>query len=360
MRKSHFLMSLGSCGVLAFLCACDGTDQIKTYRVAKESAPAMPPAAAAPATDPMAPGAALPEGMAPPPPSQVTDTPPAGWERKPASSMRLASYSVKGGKGGEADVSLIVLAGAAGGPLDNVNRWLSQLSQPPVTEEKLATMAQHVKSPLGDVLVFDLRGAETSKDERILAGLVTRGDKSYFFKMRGPLELVGAQKSNFTQWIASAKSGEADAKAAAAAPDAAAVPGKPGIRWKVPGNWKSAPPASMRYASFTAAGPQGGTADISVVILPGESGGDLDNVNRWRKQAGLEPVDAEGLKRSVGTVKAGKTVFTTVDLPGPKQRIVAGWTLVDGKTWFFKMAGPDALVAAEKNNFTQFLESVQF
>lgn len=358
MRKSRFLMSLGSCGVLVFLCACDGTDQIKTYRVAKESPPAMS-ATAAPAADPMAPGAALPEGIAPPPPSQVTGTAPAGWEVKPASSMRQASYSVKDGKGAEADVSLIILAGAAGGPLDNVNRWLSQINQPPVTEEKLATMAQHVKSPLGDVLVFDLRGAEAAKDERILAGLVTQGDKSYFFKMRGPAALVGAQKANFNKWIATVKSEEADAKAAPAAPDAAAAPEKPAVRWKVPGSWKSAPPASMRYASFTA-GPQEGGVDISVVVLPGESGGDLDNVNRWRKQAGLEPVDAAGLKKSAGTVKAGKTVFMTVDLPGPKQHIVAGWTLVDGKTWFFKMAGPAAAVAAEKSNFTRFLESVQF
>jgi len=357
MRKSPFLMSLGSCCVLVSLCACDGTERIKTYRVAKEPAPAMP-AASAPASDPMAPGAPLPEGIAPPPPSQVTDTPPAGWEVKPASSMRQASYLVKGDKGATADISLIILAGAAGGPLDNVNRWLSQLSQPPVTAEKLATMAQHVKSPLGDVLVFDLRGAETSKDERILAGLVTLGDKSYFFKMRGQTDLVGSQKANFSKWIASVKSEESGAKTAPAA--AAETPEKPGIQWKVPGNWKPAPPASMRYASFTAAGPQGETADISVVVLPGESGGDLDNVNRWRKQAGLEPVDAAGLKSSVGKVKAGKTVLMTVDLSGPKQRIVAGWTLVDGKTWFFKMAGPDAVVAAEKNNFTQFLQSVQF
>jgi hypothetical protein len=30
-----------------------------------------------------------------------------------------------------------------------------------------------------------------------------------------------------------------------------------------------------------------------------------------------------------------------------------------GETWFFKLMGPDALVAAQKNDFTAFLRSVK-
>ena len=54
--------------------------------------------------------------------------------------MRQASFLVHGDNGAVADISFVVLGPAAGNVLDNVNRWLGQLAQPPVTEEKLKSM----------------------------------------------------------------------------------------------------------------------------------------------------------------------------------------------------------------------------
>src|SRR5579863_3646372 len=70
----------------------------------------------------------------------------------------------------------------------------------------------------------------------------------------------------------------------AAAPPAEAA-SAPELSWKAPPSWKAAPASGMRIASFSYQG-----ADISVIAIPGEAGGELANVNRWRGQLGLSPL----------------------------------------------------------------------
>ena len=57
---------------------------------------------------------------------------------------------------------------------------------------------------------------------------------------------------------------------------------------------------------------------------------------------------------------AGKdNEILTVDMAGPKGRILAGWAKLEGNTWFFKLIAPEKLAAAEKAGFLKFLGSVQ-
>ena len=155
--------------------ACDRSDQqIKVYRVSKapleESEPqqqnAMPTNAGSPAA---------PHRM--PPVASTTPTTPPNWEPQPLSQMRQASFLVKGDNGAVADISFVSLGAAAGNVLDNVNRWLDQLGQPPITEQKLADIDQRLRTSLGDVTIVDLAGlpenADPARDGRIIAAMVT-------------------------------------------------------------------------------------------------------------------------------------------------------------------------------------------
>lgn len=214
MIQKSYLYYLGLSALLGVLAGCNNKQEIKVYRVSKESAQPQAPMAESSGM-PAMPGSAMPGGM----PSQpgmsaepgpaITGPTPAGWEPQPPSSMRLASYLVKGENGAVADVSLVILGGAAGGGLENVNRWLSQLGQPAITEEKLTQIAKHVPSPLGDVVVVDLeglpQGGDPAKDGRILGGIISGEGKTIFFKMRGNAALAEAQKENFIKWIASVR-----------------------------------------------------------------------------------------------------------------------------------------------------------
>lgn len=132
---------------------------------------------------------------------------------------------------------------------------------------------------------------------------------------------------------------------------------KPQIKWDVPAGWTSAPASAMRYASF-AAEKNGEKADVSVVTFPGDGGSDADNVNRWRQQIGLGPIDS--LDAIIVPVHAGDLHISTVDMTGATARVLAAWTRRDGRTWFFKLTGPPAVVEEQKPKFVAFLQSIRF
>jgi hypothetical protein len=373
MKLNKQLINSAALAVLLFCAGCKDKEEIKVYRVSKEPPPAAMPTAEAGGTGG---GMGAMPGMggqqfASEPTPDITSEAPAGWDPQPPSAMRLASYLVKGDNGASADVSLIALGGPAGGALENVNRWLGQIGQAAITEEKLAETAKHIASAFGDVLVVDLAGlpsgADATKDGRIIAGIASSDGRTFFFKIRGNANLVGAQKDAFIKWIGSVRFEESATGAASPPADEPAAPmkaaagmEKPQVTWQAPANWKTEQASSMRFASFSVAGADGGKGDISVSVFPGDTGGDLANVNRWRSQVGLEPLAEGDLKSLVTKVSSPGGEFQLVDLSGKTSRVLAGWRLVNGSTWFFKLSGPDAVVGAEKDNFTKFLQSVEF
>ena len=254
MRISkHFIVYLALSAAL--LVSCEKNSEIKVYRVSKapleQSAPqqqdAMPTNTAAPR---------MPGGL--PPAAETAVTTPPNWEAQPLSQMRQASFLVKGDNGAVADVSFVSLGSAAGNVLENVNRWLGQLGQPPITEQKLGEMAQRLHTSLGDVTIVDLAGlpdnADPARDGRIIAAMVTTANATLFFKMRGNADLTEAQKGDFIKWVAAV----CNAQTQAGPPQMAAAPPQttsaPPIKWTTPEGWTEVPPSSMRYASFSASG----------------------------------------------------------------------------------------------------------
>jgi hypothetical protein len=367
MRISkHFIICLGLSAAL--LVSCEKNSEIKVYRVSKappeQSAPqqqdAIPTNTAAPR---------MPGGLAPTAETAVT-TPP-NWEAQPLSQMRQASFLVKGDNGAVADISFVSLGSAAGNVLENVNRWLGQLGQPPITEQKLGEMAQRLHTSLGDVAIVDLAGlpdnADPARDGRIIAAMVTTTNATLFFKMRGNADLAEAQKGDFIKWVAAvcnAQTQTGSPQVAAMPPQMPAAPPQttsaPPIKWTAPEGWTEIPPSSMRYASFSVPAQDGGKIDISIVTFPGDGGSDADNVNRWRRQMGLAPVDANAVTSEVAALKTEDMTFSTTDIAGNKTRTIAAWTRRDGRVWFFKATGPNAAVEKEKPNFVKFIESVRF
>lgn len=139
----------------------------------------------------------------------------------------------------------------------------------------------------------------------------------------------------------------------------------PSLKWSTPEGWEVVPPGEMRAASFRVKGEKG-NADVGVFPLPGLAGKDLDNVNRWRSQVGLEPITDDKLKEAGEPVQIagaeGQLYNMAGEAPGSGDatRILAAILHRDGVAWFFKMTGEDALVAAQKSAFVQFLKSVEF
>jgi hypothetical protein len=340
--------------LVMFFMGCDrNEDEIKVYRLVKPSGESEPMEKEAVAST-NAPVKSTLERV----PTRTGDVPvPTNWEPQPLSQMRQASFLVKGENGAVADISFVKLGPAAGNVLDNVNRWLGQLGQPPVTPEKLTEMIRKLPTARGEVDVVDLNGkpedGDASKDGRII-GAIASDDGMSFFKMRGNAALVGAEKEKFLKWIA-AMCGGGGAEPTAMPQLAGPTLSQPQIKWDIPADWSPGPTSAMRYASFAV---PSDNVDISVVTFPGDGGDDLGNINRWRQQLGLPPANAS--TSNVVPLKTNETTFSTIDIAGANKRTVAAWTRKDGHAWFFKLTGPSNGVEKEKPNFVKFVQSVRF
>jgi len=145
------------------------------------------------------------------------------------------------------------------------------------------------------------------------------------------------------------------------------VPSKD-LVWKIPAGWKEQAPSSMRMGSFLIKGSNGQSADMSVVPLSGDAGGDLANINRWRGQINLGPISAADLSIQGESITAGGRKMVYVNFVSHdrminnhfKKRLMAAIYHQGDRTWFFKMLGDDTTVLDAKRSFMQFLKSLKF
>ncbi len=127
----------------------------------------------------------------------------------------------------------------------------------------------------------------------------------------------------------------------------------------IPAGWQVAGNDQFSELAFEVPVPSHGTARITVSVLTG-SGDDflLMNVNRWRRQVGLGPVEStEGQFTEVPTVNRTVRVFQFV---GPSMAIRAGVVVDRGRSWMFKLSGPPAAVTDQADEFDDFLKSLKF
>ena len=137
---------------------------------------------------------------------------------------------------------------------------------------------------------------------------------------------------------------------------------QPQLQWTLPSGWTQVAASAMSIASFHASGPNGAQAEVSVVPLPGNAGGDTANVNRWRGQLGLPAATADELQKMGEAIQVGDQSATLYDIVGSDnaKRILGTIHEHSGTTWFFKMTGDAGLVEQQKPEFTAFLKSLTF
>ncbi len=173
-------------------------DEVTHARVPKAGPAEVGAAQAPPAGMPAMP----PPGMAgdvPPPPTPTGSSAlkwklPKGWTQALAGGMRYAT--IKPAAAGRVDVSVVVLPGAAGGELANVNRWRGQIGLAPIGEPALASARKTIKTPAGTVSVYDFTSEGTVKT-RMVAGTLSASGNSWFIKMVGDADPVGSSRPDF-------------------------------------------------------------------------------------------------------------------------------------------------------------------
>ena len=137
--------------------------------------------------------------------------------------------------------------------------------------------------------------------------------------------------------------------------------GASALKWTLPKGWTQTLAGGMRYATLKP--PTAGRVEVSVVVLPGPAGGELANVNRWRSQIGLAPIDEPTLTSARKHVpsKAGQVaLYDFVSEGQAKSRLIAALAVAEGNTWFVKMVGDADPVGATRPDFIRLLESLRF
>jgi len=130
--------------------------------------------------------------------------------------------------------------------------------------------------------------------------------------------------------------------------------------WRVPAGWQAAPLDGVRRGSYRVMGPGGLGAEVPVTAFPGDPGGMLGHVNRWRGQRGLMPVPEQDLQGTVSPFQLGDAEGYVALIAGQENSTVAVAVPHAGSTWFFKFTGPTALVREELPAFLAFAQSVDF
>jgi hypothetical protein len=217
-RRARLSILAASAGLLLSL-GC-GRDQVSHASVAKEAPAPAPAMGSTHGGAPMAmPPGAMPQGAMPPgtmppgsmpgaqlpPPPRPTGqgalkwTLPKGWTETQGSGMRYATLTPPGQ--GKVEMSVVVLPGAAGGELNNVNRWRGQIGLPPLDEAALGQARKAVKSKVGPVSVYDFTGAGEIKSRMVTGLLATPDGSTWFFKLMGDADPVGKAKPAFMKYL---------------------------------------------------------------------------------------------------------------------------------------------------------------
>lgn len=133
----------------------------------------------------------------------------------------------------------------------------------------------------------------------------------------------------------------------------------PTLKWEAPAHWQAKPATALRKATYTLPGVAGDSAELAVTAFPGAVGGELANINRWRGQLQQPPIPEAALAGAVTRLTVRGLPVAVVEFSGAGGQRLLGAIVTHGEaTWFFKLTGPDALVAAEKPAFLSFLQTL--
>jgi hypothetical protein len=296
--------------------------------------------------------------------------------------MRVGYFTVAGENSQRAEVTIIPLPGLAGSDLDNVNRWLNQLGAPPWPAEDLARKAEPLEVDGKPAQLFDLAGPEGAARKRMLAAILRREGTAWFFKMTGDDALVAAQKAVYLDFLkglqfeatsspdTALQSSPPPVPPQAGTPPTAGtppVPTSPAVAaeglptFVVPARWKAQSPGPMQAAKYVPDGAEG-KVEVTLAVLPGDGGGKLANINRWRRQLGQGPL-AEGELASVASalnVPGAEAYLVDLRNPDTQKRMLAAAVVRGGRSWFYKLMGDADVVESEKSLFVRFVEEAKY
>jgi hypothetical protein len=270
--------------------------------------------------------------------------PPAWREEANPGSLRYATLFVE-----EGDPDLELAVSALPGEqsvADNVNRWRGQVQLKPQSAADAEKDAVELKTAAGPARWVDLVGKYVPG-----AGMApfARGGAG------GPIG-AGAMPADHPPIVP-----PSTANKTSGAGQGAAIPKSP-VGYDLPAGWEPSPPTQFSVASFNVAD---GARQVRVTVSSA-SGDLLSNVNRWRGQLQVPPLDQSTLDTAVTKMKVDGRDASYIELLGTarggEQDAIYGVVVADTpqSSWFVKLMGDASLALRERERFQKFVLSLKF
>jgi len=317
-----------------------------------------------------------------PPPSRLdlSWSAPSSWQDRGPSSMRRVTFQVAPGT----ECYLVTLPGQAGGVSANVNRWRKQMGLSPLSPGDIAKLPKQQALGVTGVMIeaegtFTGMGGQAKEDQGLLGLILSYRNQTVFVKMTGPKAEVAGAKPGFLAFCRSLRDksqGEAPRRGPApqqppAQPSQSphmagpTAPQAGALKWSAPEGWAQAPsPSSMRVVTFSIGVP----GECYVTALRGAAGGETANLQRWRKQLGLEPLDEAGLAALAKVEVLGQSVRVLegigayAGMGGDAQEgtyLIGCAVPAAGQTYFVKLIAPGAGKPVQREAFLAFVKSLK-
>jgi len=282
--------------------------------------------------------------------------------------MRVATFEAGIG---ENRIEIVVSAfpGRAGGLLANVNRWRGQLHLEPLTETDVRSHLEPLPDGPVQGFTLDITSDEPTTNgespQRIVGAIINgRDGMTWFVKAMDRLDNLDPHKDAIVQFAQSFRVAgpvHSDQQVHEHNHDQPAHREQTDTAnstvWQKPSHWHTDPnPSTVLSAAFHIEGADG-IARVTVTVLVGDGGGALPNINRWRHQLGLPPVnnlDDQPTTRIGGQTGPVASMTDLISTDGSRRMLVV-MLPQRGRAWFYKMTGPDAVVEKEKQAFEQFV-----
>ncbi|MCO4782278.1 MAG: hypothetical protein KC646_08110 [Candidatus Cloacimonetes bacterium] len=129
------------------------------------------------------------------------------------------------------------------------------------------------------------------------------------------------------------------------------------LTWKAPTGWKEIKGNSIRLVSFKIAE----NAECTFIVLSGQAGGLLSNVNRWRGQIGLSQIGEPAVKKAATLVKtplADAQMFKLVNPNNKDLAFIASIIPKGSSTLFVKLAAPSDMIPSLEGPYLELLKSI--
>lgn len=311
-----------SAAALLVLTGC-GEPQITTYRVAKEHSSAQ------------------------------TWVLPPGWQETDPGRVNLAAFNIAGPGDTNAQVTVASLPLLAGRETDVVNLWRGQLGLSQLEPDQAREQLKELSINDEKAKIFELTSGNAEKPEKIVTVMIHRANASWFYKLSGHAVAVEAQRATFVDFIKTIR----ESSTPEPAPSVPAPAAPSSFAKSAPADWKSLPPGSMQAARFAVPDVNGATGLVSVSVFDSDTGGTPANVNRWRRQIGLDALSPEQVAAAATPLDPRLPKAVLVDMTNQTQQLI-GAIVPHGAQWYFyKLTGNPAAVAAQKEAFVRFAAS---